>query len=245
MALASIRWAKLSSWLRVWLRQLPQRQLSQKDQQLVQLSNRLDRQISDLTLKDHRETPYMSPNIMVDRTDMYPNGVVNPKIQTQIKQLEAQQSLIQLARRQMQAQYPALAAIDSATVANSSNTQLLGQTTKEFGKIQSNIKDLSQQIQKDPSNALFLDDVVSGTLQGLKIDPNNPAQAATHLAIVDYIQSEQNKANLIQWSERLLNSGLIIYSGYYCNGVQRGCGGVPPRRGFTPAPRTSPEWETL
>jgi hypothetical protein len=35
------------------------------------------------------------------------------------------------------------------------------------------------------------------------------------------------------------------YSGYYCNGGKRGCGGVPPRRGFTPAPRTSPEWKTL
>jgi hypothetical protein len=35
------------------------------------------------------------------------------------------------------------------------------------------------------------------------------------------------------------------YSNYYCNGVRRGCGGVPPRRGSTPAPRTSPERETL
>jgi hypothetical protein len=60
---------------------------------------------------------------MVDRNDIYPDGVVDPKIQAQIKQLEAQQNLIGVARRQMQAQYPALAVIDSAIVANSSNAQ--------------------------------------------------------------------------------------------------------------------------
>jgi hypothetical protein len=79
------------------------RQLSQQDQQLVQLNNRLSRQISALTMKDHRETPFMSPNIMVDRTDMYPDGVVDPKIQAQIRELKTNQQSIQLIRRQMQA----------------------------------------------------------------------------------------------------------------------------------------------
>jgi hypothetical protein len=70
------------------------RQLSQQDQQLVGLNQRLNRQISDLVMKDLRETPFMSPNIMVDRDDQYPNGVVDPKIQAQIQKLESQQNLI-------------------------------------------------------------------------------------------------------------------------------------------------------
>jgi hypothetical protein len=186
------------------------RQLSQQDQQLVGLNQRLNRQIGDLQMKDLRETPYLSPNIMVDRNDIYPDGVVDPKIQAQIKQLEAQQNLIGVARRQMQAQYPALAVIDSAIVANSSNAQLLGKIGEGFGKIQFNIKDLSQQIQKDPSKALFLDDVVKGTLNGLQIDPNNPNQSATNKAIVDYLKGEQTKDNLIKWGGTILTGGLTI-----------------------------------
>jgi hypothetical protein len=100
--------------------------------------------------------------------------------------------------------------IDSATVANSTNAQLLGTITQGFGKIQFNIKDLSQQIQKDPSKALFLDDVVKGTLDGLKIDPNNPHQSATNKAIVDYLKGEQTKDNLIKWGGTLLTGGLTI-----------------------------------
>jgi hypothetical protein len=147
---------------------------------------------------------------MVDRDDQYPNGVVDPKIRAQIQKLESQQNLIGVARRQMQAQYPALAVIDSATVANSTNAQLLGQIGDGFGKIQSNIQDLSQQIQKDPSKALFLDDVVKGTLDGLKIDPNNPNQSDTNKAIVDYLKGEQTKDNLIKWGGTILTGGLTI-----------------------------------
>jgi hypothetical protein len=69
---------------------------------------------------------------------------------------------------------------------------------------------LSQQIQKDPSKALFLDDVVRGTLQGLNIDPNNPNQSATNQAIVDYLKGEQTKDNLIKWGGTLLTGGLTI-----------------------------------
>jgi hypothetical protein len=95
-------------------------------------------------------------------------------------------------------------------VANSTNAQLLGQIGDGFGKIQFNIKDLSQQIQKDPSKALFLDDVVKDTLDGLKIDPNNPNQSGTNKAIVDYLKGEQSKDNLIKWGGTLLTGGLTI-----------------------------------
>jgi hypothetical protein len=186
------------------------RQLSQKDQQLMQLNQRLDRQISDLVIKDRKETSFTPPNAFIDRDDVYPMGVVSPQIQSQIKQIESQQQLLKIARRQMQAQYPALAVIDSAKVANSSNAQLLGTISQGFGQIQFNIKDLSQQIQKDPSKALLLDDVVKGTLQGLKIDPNNPKQSVTNKAIIDYLKWEKTKDNIIKWGGTLLTGGLTV-----------------------------------
>ncbi|MGB8702555.1 MAG: hypothetical protein WCD18_24340, partial [Thermosynechococcaceae cyanobacterium] len=186
------------------------RQLANQDQQLVQLDQRLNRQIADLVMKDRKENSFTPPNVFIDRDDVHPLGVVSPQIQAQIKQIESQQALIQVARRQMQAQYPALAVIDYATVANSSNAQLLGQISKEFGKIQFNIKDLSQQIQKDPSKALFLDDVVKGTLEGLKIDPNNPNQSATNQQIIDYLKWEQTKDNLFKWGGTLLTGGFTV-----------------------------------
>jgi SAM-dependent methyltransferase len=186
------------------------RQLSQKDQQLVQLSKRLDGQIGNLVIKDRKESSFTSPNTFIDRDDVYPMGVIDPKIQAQIRQIESQQQLIKIARRQMQAQYPALAVIDSATVANSSNAQVLGTISQGFGQIQSNIKDLSQQIQKDPSKALLLDDVVKGTLQGLKIDPNNPKQSATNKAIIDYLKWEKTKDNIFKWGGTLLTGGLTV-----------------------------------
>ncbi len=186
------------------------RQLSQKDQQLMQLNQRLDRQISDLVIKDRKETSFTPPNAFIDRDDVYPMGVVSPQIQSQIKQIESQQQLLKIARRQMQAQYPALAVIDSAKVANSSNAQLLGTISQGFGQIQFNIKDLSQQIQKDPSKALLLDDVVKGTLQGLKIDPNDPKQSETNKQIIDYLKWEKTKDNILKWGGTLLTGGLTV-----------------------------------
>jgi hypothetical protein len=186
------------------------RQLSVKDQQLVQHSRRLDGQISELIIKDRKENSFTSPNVFIDRDDVHPLGVVSPQIQAQIKQIESQQALLKIARRQMQAQYPALAVVDSAKVASSSNQELLGNINQGFGQIQGNIGDLQKQIQADPSKALFLDDVVKGTLSGLKVDPNNPKQTKTGKEIKNWLQGEQTKHNLIKWGGTLLTGGLTV-----------------------------------
>jgi hypothetical protein len=186
------------------------RKLAVKDQQLVQHSRRLDGQIAELIMKDRKENSFTSPNTFIDRDDVHPMGVVSPQIQTQIKQIESQQALLKIARRQMQAQYPALAVVDSAKVANSSNQELLGNINQGFGQIQGNISDLQKQIQADPSKALFLDDVVKGTLSGLKVDPNNPNQTKTGKEITNWLQGEQTKHNLIKWGGTLLAGGLTV-----------------------------------
>jgi hypothetical protein len=186
------------------------RQLASQDQQLVQLNQRLDRQISALVVKDRQENSFTSPNTFIDRDDVHPLGVINPQIQAQIKELEGRQALLKIARRQMQSQYPALAVVDSAKVASSSNQELLGSINQGFGQIQGNIGDLKKQIQADPSKALFLDDVVKGTLSGLKIDPNNPNQTQTGKEITDWLKGEQTKHNLVKWGGTLLTGGLTV-----------------------------------
>jgi hypothetical protein len=186
------------------------RQLAIKDQQLVQQTRRLDGQIAELVIKDRKENSFTSPNTFIDRDDVHPLGVVSPRIQAQIKQIESQQALLKIARRQMQAQYPALAVVDSAKVASSSNQALLGNINQGFGQIQGNIGDLQTQIQADPSKALFLDDVVKGTLSGLKVDPNNPNQTKTGQEITNWLQGEQTKRNLIKWGGTLLTGGLTV-----------------------------------
>jgi Peptidase C39 family len=186
------------------------RQLAVQDQQLVQHTRRLDGQIAKLVIKDRKENSFTSPNTFIDRDDVYPMGVVSPQIQAQIKQIESQQALLKIARWQMQAQYPALAVVDSAKVAGSSNQALLGSINQGFGQIQGNISDLQKQIQADPSKALFLDDVVKGTLSGLKVDPNNPNQTKTGKEITNWLQGEQTKHNLIKWGGTLLTGGLTV-----------------------------------
>jgi Peptidase C39 family len=186
------------------------RQLAIKDQQLVQQTRRLDGQIAELVIKDRKENSFTSPNTFIDRDDVHPLGVVSPRIQAQIKQIESQRALLKIARRQMQAQYPALAVVDSAKVASSSNQALLGNINQGFGQIQGNITDLQKQIQADPSKALFLDDVVKGTLSGLKVDPNNPNQTKTGQEITNWLQGEQTKRNLIKWGGTLLTGGLTV-----------------------------------
>jgi SAM-dependent methyltransferase len=186
------------------------RQMASKDQQLVQRDQQLNHQIANLVMKDRKETSFTSPNTFIDRDDVAHLGVINPKIQAQIKELEGQQALLKIARRQMQAQYPALAVVDSAKVASSSNQELLGNINQGFGQIQGTIGDLQKQIQADPSKALFLDDVVKGTLSGLKVDPNNPNQTKTGKEITNWLQGEQTKHNLIKWGGTLLTGGLTV-----------------------------------
>jgi hypothetical protein len=186
------------------------RQMASKDQQFVQRDQQLNHQIANLVMKDRKETSFTPPNTFIDRDDVAHLGVINPQIQAQIKELEGQQALLKLARRQMQAQYPALAVVDSAKVASSSNQELLGNINQGFGQIQGSIGDLKKQIQADPSKALFLDDVVKGTLGGLKIDPNNPNQTQTGKAITDWLKGEQTKHNLVKWGGTLLTGGLTV-----------------------------------
>jgi Peptidase_C39 like family len=186
------------------------RQMASKDQQFVQRDQQLNHQIADLVMKDRKETSFTPPNTFIDRDDVAHLGVINPQIQAQIKELEGQQALLKIARRQMQAQHPALAVVDSAKVASSSNQELLGNINQGFGQIQGNIGDLQKQIQADPSKALFLDDVVKGTLGGLKIDPNNPNQTQTGKAITDWLKGEQTKHNLVKWGGTLLTGGLTV-----------------------------------
>jgi hypothetical protein len=186
------------------------RQMAVKDQQLVKRDQQLNQQIANLVMKDRKETPFTSPNTFIDRDDVAHLGVINPKIQAQIKELEGKQALLKLSRRQLQAQHPALAVVDSAKVASSSNQELLGSINKGFGQIQGNITDLQKQIQADPSKALFLDDVVKGTLDGLKVDPNNPNQTKTGKEITDWLKGEQTKHNLIKWGGTILAGGLTV-----------------------------------
>jgi hypothetical protein len=122
------------------------RQLATQDQQLVQRDQQLNHQIANLVMKDRKETSFTPPNTFIDRDDVAHLGVINPQIQAQIKELEGQQALLKIARRHMQAQYPALAVIDSAKVASSSNQELLGSINQGFGQIQGNIGDLQKQI---------------------------------------------------------------------------------------------------
>jgi Contact-dependent growth inhibition CdiA C-terminal domain len=201
------------------------RELAQQDQQLVAYKNRLTDQISALQIKDQQSslsstTPFLSPNTVSERPNTlpdlkntYPIGVVNPQTQAKIEELQAQQKLITLAQRQRQAQYPALAVLDTAVVAKTENTlqgnqALLNTIGKGFGKIQGSIAELQDQILEDPERAMALDDVRDVTLQQYRsfLNTKDPIDQPKAEAIKGYLKNRE----LQKLGGDILTSGLTV-----------------------------------
>jgi A nuclease family of the HNH/ENDO VII superfamily with conserved AHH len=209
------------------------RELAQQDQQLVAYKNRLTDQISALQIKDRQSSPsspnpllfpdpFLSPNTnsISERPNTfpglknaYPIGVINPQTQAKIEELKAQQNLITLAQRQRQAQYPALAVLDTAVVAKTANTPqgnqaLLNTIGKGFGKIQGSIAELQDQILEDPERAMALDDVRNRTLQEYQrfLNTKDPKDQPKAEAIKGYLKTRE----LQKLGGDILTGGLTV-----------------------------------
>jgi hypothetical protein len=201
------------------------RELAQKDQELVAYKNRLTDQISALQIKDQPSSlsstpPFLSPDTVSERPNTlpglknaYPIGVINPQTQAKIEELKAQQNLITLVQRQRQAQYPALAVLDTAVVAKTANTPegnqaLLKTIGKGFGKIQGSIAELQDQILEDPERAMVLDDVRNSMLKKRlnAVNAKRPEEQVDASAIKDYLRNRE----LQKLGGDILTGGLTV-----------------------------------